>query len=61
MALKKIKELIREMVFENQSNAHQYAEVMANLVFDRNKFDEYETKIDEAKQNTAEYHGCPKL
>ncbi len=55
MALKKIKELIREMVFENQSNAHQYAEVMANLVFDRNKFDEYETKIDEAKQNTAEY------
>ena len=55
MALRKIKDLIREMVFDNQSNVHQYAEVMANLVFDRNKFDEYDAKLDEAEQNAAKY------
>lgn len=55
MALRKIKDLIREMVFDNQSNAHQYAEVMANLVFDRNQADEYEKQIDDAQKTTADY------
>ena len=55
MTLRKIKDLIREMVFENQSNAHEYANVMANLVFDRNKADEYETKLDTAEKTANDY------
>lgn len=55
MALRKIKDLIREMVFKNQSNAHQYAEVMANLVFDRNKADEYDNALDEYENDAKKY------
>jgi len=55
MTLRKIKDLFREMVFENQSNAHEYANVMANLVFDRNKADEYETKLDTAEKTANDY------
>ena len=43
------------MVFENQSNAHEYANVMATLVFDRNKADEYETKLDTAEKEAKDY------
>ena len=55
MALRKIKDLIREMVFDNQSNAHQYAEVMANLVFDRNRANEYEKSLESAENINQRY------
>lgn len=55
MALRKIKDLIREMVFDNQSDVREYANVMANLVFDRNQADEYEKQIDNAQKTTADY------
>ena len=55
MALRKIKDLIREMVFDNQSNAHEYANVMANLVFDRNQADEYEKSLESAEDINQRY------
>ena len=55
MTLRKIKDLFREMVFENQSNAHEYANVMANLVFDRNKADEYDNALNEAENDAEKY------
>ena len=55
MALRKIKDLIREMVFDNQSDVREYANVMANLVFDRNKADEYEEKLDTAEKEAKDY------
>ena len=55
MALRKIKDLIREMIFENQSNEHEYANVMANLIFDRGHVDEYEEKLDIAEKIANDY------
>ena len=55
MALRKIKDLIREMVFDNQSDVREYANVMANLVFDRNQADEYEKSLESAENINQRY------
>ena len=55
MALRKIKELIREMVFENQPDEHEYAAVMANLVLDVDKWHDYETALEETKKLEQKY------
>jgi len=54
MALRKIKELIREMVFENQTDEHEYAAVMANLVLDSDKWAEYDRLLEQVKNITKE-------
>ena len=55
MALRKIKELIREMVFENQTDEHEYAAVMANLVLDVEKWRDYEAALEETKKLEQKY------
>jgi hypothetical protein len=52
MAVRKIKDLIREMVLKNQSDAHQYTHAMGNFVFD---FVDYEPPLDAADINTHPY------
>ena len=52
MALKKIKDLIREMIFETSAHEHEYANVMANLVFNRNT--DYDAIADDAISKDTE-------
>lgn len=55
MALRKLKDLIREMIFENQTHEHEYAEVMATLVFDMDAADDYEQQLDDADTLRKQY------
>ena len=55
MALRKIKELIREMVFENQTDEHEYAAVMANLVLDVEKWQIYENALEKTAKTAKDY------
>ena len=55
MALRKIKELIREMVFENQTDEHEYAAVMANLVLDVEKWQIYENALEKTAKISQDY------
>ncbi len=52
MALKKIKDLIREMIFETSAHEHEYANVMANLVFNRST--DYDAVADDAISKDTE-------
>jgi len=56
MALRKIKDLIREMIFENQAHEHEYANVMATLVFDRGAAESYEQQLSNAENSTQQYN-----
>ncbi len=55
MALRKLKDLIREMIFENSAHEHEYANVMATLVFNRNNGDTYDKAIEDAEENSKRY------
>ena len=55
MALRKLNDLIREMIFENSAHEHEYANVMATLVFNRNNGDAYDKAIEDAEDNSKRY------
>ncbi len=56
MVLKKIKDLIREMIFENQSDEYEYTHVMANLVFDDiNDFERYDAILENTENTKVRY------
>ena len=53
MALRKVKDLIREMIFETSSAEHEYAEVMRSFAFDTHV--DYDQKLEEAQNKAAKY------
>ncbi len=53
MALRKVKDLIREMIFETSSAEHQYTEVMRSFAFDTNV--DYDQKLEEAEKEASKY------
>lgn len=53
MALRKVKDLIREMIFETSSAEHEYAEVMGSFAFDTHV--DYDQKLEEAQNKASKY------
>ncbi len=53
MALRKVKDLISEMIFETFSAEHEYAEVMRSFAFDTHV--DYDQKLEEAQNKASKY------
>ena len=55
MALKKIKDLIRELIFETHENEQAYVNAMNEIVFNRDSLDIYDQKLTEAENIDQKY------